>query len=464
MFLPISTEANDGKIRSGAIAIILTCLVVHLMVSHDQGKRAGRMAQLQEDVNRGKTEKKFESLLEDAGGQDVFESSGTLAEKEAARIAALIALEHERKNSLMYRLALVPGDFNPLNLLTHLFVHADWSHLIFNLWFFYIVGVSMEKYWGLGKFLGQYLACGMAGSLGFLLLAGAKSRGIPLVGASGAIAGMMGAFAVTHGDAKVKMMWIWGFRGGSFSVPSRWYLGFWAAGQITDAILYSPQAGGVAFSAHVAGFLAGLLAGKKVTGDSFYQRAYTPEFTPEDVDRLASGEKLKIAKPPSQGPQFQDGSEVTALLNRGLHQLENGDAKAAGENLFLSMDKALANSGLSSKLVEEALQSILQALPKIILPPGAVYSWGRRLEQKDWWPWAIRFYDEAAADFTPGTSPHSRTSSLFRAASLRMDHGQEKDRAVSGFQALLRNDPDGPLAAEAGARLAALPSMPFTPR
>lgn len=114
----------------------------------------------------------------------------------------------------MYKLALVSGDFNPLNLLTHQFVHGDWLHLLFNLWFFYIVGVTMEKFWGMGRFFLIYLGCGVMAALGFLLLSGAAAKGIPMVGASGAIAGMMGAFAMTHGDAKVQMVWIWGLRGG----------------------------------------------------------------------------------------------------------------------------------------------------------------------------------------------------------------------------------------------------------
>lgn len=456
MFIPISTEANDGRIRMGSIGIILACFVIHVAVSLDEGRRAGRMAELHHEVQRGNSDKSFEKLLEDVGGEDVFDDRATRDARASDRVSTVKALEAERKKSLMYRLALVAGDFNPINLITHQFVHGDWLHLIFNLWFFYIVGVTMEKYWGLGKFLGIYLACGILGALGFLILAGSKSQGIPLVGASGAIAGMMGAFAVTHGDAKVKMLWIFGFRIRFFSIPSRWYLGFWVAGQIIDTFVYSSQVSGVAFSAHVAGFLAGMVAGKKFPGDKFYEKAYTTLFSSEDIDRLASDEKLKIAKSPTQGPVHQDGSDVNTFLNRGLHKLEHGDSKGAGENMFLAMDKALSNAGLSSHLVEAALRQILEALPRIDLPPGAAYSWGRRLEQKDWWPWAIRFYDAAAADFSPGTSPHSRSSSLFRAATLRMDHGQEKDRAILGFQALLRGDPGGPMAAEAETRLASM--------
>lgn len=456
MFLPIKTEAHDGRIRMGSVAIVLICLVVHILVSRDQSQRAGRMMELEREVMDQKVGRKFDDLLDQAGGQGVFDTEEDREERKAEAEETRAALEAERQGSLMYRLALVVGDFNPLNLITHQFTHGDWLHLIFNMWFFYIVGISMEKYWGLGRFLGIYLACGVLAALGFILLAGSRNAGIPMVGASGAIAGMMGAFAATHGDAKVMVMWIFGVRVKFFAIPAGWYLGFWAAGQVWDSFLHSNQAGGVAFAAHAAGFFAGLAAGKKIRGDAFYEKAYKPEFDLAVVDKLSSDAKLDIPKEAPAAAHHQDGTLVTTLLNRGLHALEHGDRKAAGEDVFHAMEKALTIVGLDSRLVEGTLRRVLEALPSLDLPPGAVYAWARKLEQKDWWQWAILLYDAAAADFTPGTSPHSRSSSLFRAADLRLSHGHEKDRALLGLQAVMRNDPGSPLAADAEARLADL--------
>lgn len=207
----------------------------------------------------------------------------------------------------------------------------------------------------------------------------------------------------------------------------------------------------MAFAAHVAG----LGAGKVFKGDSFYEKAYTPEFTAAQVDRLSGPGKLDIPKAEAAPPTHQDGSAVTTLLNRGLHHLEHVDGKRAGEDLFQAMDKALTIPGLPTRVLEETVTRTLEVLSQADFPPGAVYAWGRRLEQKDWWQWAIRYYDAAAADFSPGTSAHSRNSSLLRAGSLRLDHNHEKDLGLRGLQMVLGNDPGGPFATEAKARLEA---------
>jgi len=456
MFFPLKTQAHDGKIRLGAIGIILACLLVHLLVWRDNSARGARIAELEQEMSRYGTQKRIDNLIEEAGGTDVIGSSSQ--ERDSLAAIAKEALQKERQGSLFYRLALVLGDFNPLNLITYQFVHADWLHLIFNMWFFYLVGVTMEKYWGMGKFIGLYMLCGIVAALGFLAASGAKSRGVPLVGASGAIAGMMGAFAVTHGDAKITMMWLFGFRGGTFQVSSRVYLGFWFAGQLWDAFIHTgTTAGGVAFLAHVIGFLAGLGLGKKIPGDVFYKRAYARDTFGSAVDKIVSGEKLVVpVKKGPEAPAHQDGGEVMSLLNQARHVLEEGGGREAGGTLAGAMEKAFAVPSLDPKVFETALGRVLESQPAADLPPGALYAWARRLESMDWWQWAVRFYDAAATDLSSGTNDHAKSNARFRAAVLRMDRRYESDRAKLGFQAILAMEPNGNFAEEAGARLKAM--------
>lgn len=458
MFFPLKTEAHDGKFRFGALGIIVACLLVHILVWRDNSARGEGMAELTRELSRHETDKRVHDMLGEAGGEGVFDDGSAARANDSLLASAKEALRKQRQSTLFYRLALVLGDFNPLNLITYQFTHADWLHLIFNMWFFYLVGVTMEKYWGLGKFLGLYLLCGVIAALGFLAVSGAKSRGIPLVGASGAIAGMMGAFAVTHGDAKVTMLWLFGFRGGTFRISARVYLGFWFAGQAWDAFVHSGSSGGgVAFVAHVAGFLAGLALGKWVPGDVFYERAYARDTFGDAVDKLVSGEKLEVpAKKEAPPPAHQNGTDVTTLLNQARHVLEEGRGREAGGLLAAALEKAFAVPALDPKVLETALGRVLETRPAAELPPGALYAWARRLEAMDWWRWAILVYDAAAADPSPGTNEHAKSNARFRAAALRMDRRYESERARQGFRAILALEPNGNFAEEAGARLRAM--------
>jgi membrane associated rhomboid family serine protease len=467
MFLPLKTEAHDGRIRFGAIGLIVCCILVHILVWRDNAARSGTMDGLEQELTRHKSDKKLEDMLKNVGGDGVFDDGTPAKERDSSATPAKEELlkeelQKERRASLFYRLALVVGDFNPINLITHQFTHADLMHLFFNMWFFYLVGVTLEKYWGVGKFILLYLACGVIAALGFMLVSGAASRGIPMVGASGAIAGMMGAFAVTHGDAKVTMLWIFGFRVRTFQISSRIYLGFWMAGQLWDAFIHSGQSGGVAFMAHISGFLGSILIGKTIKGDVFYKRAYVQDTFAADMDKLVSGRKLDLSSQATapMAPAHQNGTDVITILNQASHALDDGRRRDAGNLLSSALEKAFGIPGLDPKVLETALNRVLDSHPAAELPVGALYAWARRLESVDWWQWAIRFYDAAAADPTPGTNGHAKSNARFRAAAIRMDHLYEKDRARLGFQAILASEPEGNFAEEAGARLKALQSAP----
>lgn len=461
MFFPIKTEAHDGQVRFGSIGIIVACLILHIVIGRDSARREEKMGGLERELQDHRAGKHFDDMLKDVGGEGVFDDGSPARARDSAAAVAKAELQEEREASLFYKLALVEGDFNPINLITHMFVHADWLHLIFNMWFFYLVGVTMEKYWGLGRFLLLYLACGIAAALGFMLVSGAKSRGIPMVGASGAIAGMMGAFMMTHGSAKVTLFWTAGFRGGTIPVSARVYLGFWIAGQLWDAFVHSGQAGGVAFMAHVAGFFAGVLVGKKVPADVFYQRAYKEDGFAQAIEKLEATEKLIVPEAkPVEGPKLQDGSEIMTLLNQGRHALESGNGPAAAGLIASALEKSFAVPGLDPKIRETALIRVLESQPAAVLPGGALYSWARRLEGIDWWQWAIRFYDAAAVDATGATNPHAMRGAWFRAAAMRMDRGYEKDNARRGFEAILAGEPDGNFAEEAAQRLKAMGPAP----
>lgn len=141
-------------------------------------------------------------------------------------------------------------------IFSSMFLHGSWMHLIGNMWFFWIFGNNIEDSMGHLRFLAFYLITGVAAALAHIL--SDPSSTAPIVGASGAISGIMGAYLVLYPRARVKLLVIFVFIT-TVWVPAWLMLGYWfleqaAAGATTPR---DAGGGGVAFVAHVGGFIAG---------------------------------------------------------------------------------------------------------------------------------------------------------------------------------------------------------------
>ena len=144
-------------------------------------------------------------------------------------------------------------------LATSMFMHGSWMHLIGNMWFLWIFGNNVEDSMGPSRFAGFYLLCGLAAA--GLQMAADPESAVPMVGASGAIGGVMGAYIVLYPKVKVQMILFFGFFFKRFAVPAMLMLGYWLAVQLVGGAMSLRQTGGggVAFWAHVGGFAAGAL-------------------------------------------------------------------------------------------------------------------------------------------------------------------------------------------------------------
>src|SRR5437762_6933320 len=154
---------------------------------------------------------------------------------------------------------VVPADFHASTLITSMFLHGSWMHMIGNMWYLWIFGDNVEDRLGHGRFIVFYLACGIVAAVGQILID--PESPLPTIGASGAIAGVMGAYFVLYPRSRVLtlvplILW-WEI----FEMPAIVLLGFWFLMQLFSAgaiaVTASTHGGGVAFMAHVAGFLAG---------------------------------------------------------------------------------------------------------------------------------------------------------------------------------------------------------------
>lgn len=156
---------------------------------------------------------------------------------------------------------LVPAYFDPLALLTSMFLHGGWLHVIGNNLYLWIFGDNVEDRVGHGRFLAFYLLCGAAAAVA--QTATNPTSAIPMLGASGAIAGVMGAYFVLFPHSRVltllPILFFWHL----VEIPAIYFLGFWFLLQVLQGLgsigVRSAEIGGIAFWAHAAGFGAGAL-------------------------------------------------------------------------------------------------------------------------------------------------------------------------------------------------------------
>ena len=153
---------------------------------------------------------------------------------------------------------VVPADFAPATLITSMFLHGGWMHVIGNMWYLWIFGDNVEDRLGHGRFIVFYLLCGMVAALGQIALDPLST--LPMVGASGAIAGVMGAYFVLYPRSRVLTLVALVIFWEIIELPATVLLGFWFVMQLFSAGAIAATAGtggGVAFAAHVAGFASG---------------------------------------------------------------------------------------------------------------------------------------------------------------------------------------------------------------
>ena len=196
----------------------------------------------------------------------LMEDTSKLQDEMDSLNAQLLSL---KKPSIVEDYKFVPANPTAISYLTANFLHGGWMHLIGNMWFLWLAGFVLEDVWGRWLYSVFYLIAGAA-ALQFYAWTNPDSV-IPAVGASGAIAALMGAFLVRFPKMKIEMAWIWWFsiarllrtgnpfRMSRFQASAYWLLPLWLGSEILYGALLGSTSG-VAHWAHVGGFLFGALA------------------------------------------------------------------------------------------------------------------------------------------------------------------------------------------------------------
>ena len=163
------------------------------------------------------------------------------------------------EKAFIYRFGFIPADFSLITIFTSMFLHGGISHIMGNMWFLWVFGDNVEGVLGHLKYAIFYLMCGLAATISQLLIN--PNSTIPMVGASGAIAGVLGMYMIRFPHARVHVFAFIIIFFTTFRVPAMFVLGFWFFNQLTNGFgsLRFDTTGGVAWFAHIGGFIAGVM-------------------------------------------------------------------------------------------------------------------------------------------------------------------------------------------------------------
>lgn len=181
-----------------------------------------------------------------------------------------IAGDRAHQENLIYALGVIPSVLlgnaylDPsivmvpaiVTVFTSMFLHGGWMHLLGNMLYLWIFGNNVEESMGHGRFIVFYLLCGVVAVLA-QTLPNPESQ-VPMIGASGAISGVLGAYLLLLPRARVLVVVPLGFYFPTLRLPAAIVLGAWFLLQLASSLLAAPGQGGVAFGAHIGGFIAGM--------------------------------------------------------------------------------------------------------------------------------------------------------------------------------------------------------------
>jgi membrane associated rhomboid family serine protease len=254
-----------------------------------------------------------------------------------------------------FRFGLVPAEFSVLGLITHMFMHAGWLHLIGNLLMLYLAGPYVEDVWGRPLFAAFYLVAGIIAALSFVALN--PDLEAPLVGASGAVAGVMGAFLVRYWKTRIRFFYMIGILvRGTFWAPAWLMLPLWLGAQLFMVAITSGAEGqgGVAYWAHIGGFLFGaglawFIQTKRIEA-RYIDAAIEQKAQATVLDNRAVDEALSL---------HENGRGETALkmlLQEVQRSPSNRDAALALWSVALDLDLCIDAGPAMVRVIREELR------------------------------------------------------------------------------------------------------------
>src|ERR1700730_5964063 len=249
--------------------------IILLAGMHPELKMSEDVQQFISDVQRKIPEKYWKQIADpnrkaedawDTGIRRVTDPQELQAEMDSL-VERFAELE---KSSILDNYGFVPAHAGPITYLTSMFLHTGWLHLIGNMWFLWLAGFVLEDRWGRVIYPVFYLLAGVAASLFHALFYPGSI--VPALGASGAVAALMGGFLVRFPKLKIEMLWFMLIFRIRFKAYAYWLLPLWLLTEVFYGSLFG-QSSGVAHWAHVGGFLFGGLAALVIQRTGLEQQA-----------------------------------------------------------------------------------------------------------------------------------------------------------------------------------------------
>jgi len=279
--IPIGHESDTvRRLPWVTFSLMAVCIIVHIFLSIQVSKAEKELMSTAEELVQFYIQHPYLTLDQEA--KDIL-----FGEEDRERVEAILSMygqgaarsessiqreEQEKLDQLSFRLkslmldipyrkwGFIPAEQTFAALLTYMFVHGGWLHLLGNLLLLYLMGPFIEDLWGRGVFAAFYLGVGMVSAL--MYAQHYPNFSGPLIGASGAIAGIMGAFLIKYWKTRIRFFyWIGIIFRGTFEAPAYMMLPLWLGLEIFNAKVVdslSAQGGGVAHWAHVWGFVLGV--------------------------------------------------------------------------------------------------------------------------------------------------------------------------------------------------------------
>jgi len=306
----------------------------------------------------------------------------TTVRAEQEQLDRLVARCLESLDTHPYmRFGLIPKEFSLLGLLTHMFMHAGWIHLLGNMLILYLAGPYIEDVWGRPLYCAFYLGAGIVAALAFV--ARQPELEVPLVGASGAIAGVMGAFLVRYWKTRIRFFYMVGvFIRGTFWAPAWLMLPLWLVEQLFMAALTDnlQGQGGVAYTAHIGGFAFGAGAAWLIRSKSIEERYLNPaieqKVSATVIDNSAVDQALALHE------KGQGDRALQMLAAEVRRHPSNRDAAMAMWSVALDVDRPAEAGPAMLRLIQEELRTgdrsealnhwkeVSGRLPELKIPPA----------------------------------------------------------------------------------------------
>jgi membrane associated rhomboid family serine protease len=350
-----------------------------------------------------------------------------------------VQLQQTKENSLTGKYAFIPAHPSAVSYVTANFLHGGWMHLIGNMWFLWLAGFVLEDFWGRWLYSAFYLIAGAA-AMQFDAWLNAGST-VATLGASGAVAALMGAFLVRFPKMKIEMLWWVFLRPRRFKAAAYWLLPAWLAMEIFYGSVFG-QSTGVAHWAHVGGFIFGAAGALGLRYSGLEQKAnqkIESELTLQSDaeiqranDLIDAGEITPAAEILnhylSRNPNSLDACNLLVIILR-----KKGDTATLTEMLarLCAIHLKATEDELAWKCYEEFLQAGGQA------PAAATWlDLCRAAEKLEHFDRALSEYEKLAA-----THPAERQSILAQLAAARLclKRLNQPERALQFFEAAAKS-------------------------